>query len=174
MSGDTVSDTDSPPSIEEETSAPDDIESPLGSAEVTPVPDDPSRVTALAAVTVDLPSAHPEVVLREVDSPWRELRFRIGYPEGIAMAHAWRRIPSLRPLTHETWVAVMREMGVTVEVVRIVGVDNGVYFAEMEMAGGSRRFTVPCRPSDAITVALRQEFSVPIMVSESVFAAARR
>ncbi len=158
MSGDTVSDTESPP----------------GPEPGMPVSADPLRVTALAAVTVDLPSANPEVVLREVDSPWRELRFRIGYPEGIAMAHAWRRIPSLRPLTHETWVAVMREIGVTVEVVRIVGVDNGVYFAEMEMAGGSRKFTVPCRPSDAITVALRQEFSVPIMVSESVFSAARR
>ena len=152
----------------------DDEGGEAGTIEVPVSPEDTLRVMALAGVTVDLPSANPEVVLREVAYPWRELRFRIGYAEGIAMAHAWRRIPSARPLTHETWVAVMREMGVTVEAVRIIDVDNGVYFCEMVLAGGSGNFTIPCRPSDAIIIALRQEFSVPIMVAESVLTAGRR
>ena len=128
------------------------------------------KVVNLVGVSVELPSPHPVVVLREVESPWREIRMSIGYSEGIAITYAWRRLPSPRPLTHEVWVDILNQFNISLEVIRIKSVVGSVYFAEMVLVGGKKTFTVPCRPTDAITLALRQEYSVPILAAESVLA----
>ncbi|HUY86874.1 MAG TPA: bifunctional nuclease family protein [Acidimicrobiales bacterium] len=130
------------------------------------------RVMNLVGVNVELPSAYPEVVMREVGEPWRELRFPIGYAEGMAIALAWRRIPTVRPTTHEVWAETLRQLNATIEVIRITSFEGGIYYAEIVLSGASGSVTIQCRPSDAIAISLRQDFSVPILVAESILSVA--
>ena len=51
--------------------------------------------------TSTCPTSTPTVVLRETESPRRQLSFSIGLQDGVALSHAMRRIPTPRPLTHE-------------------------------------------------------------------------
>ncbi len=122
------------------------------------------RMVLVSSVTLDLPSQHPSVVLREIDTPRRQLTFAIGMPDAVALSHAHRRIPTPRPLTHELMSDVLQRFDIDVVAVRLVGRSGAVYFAELDLRGRSGRSVLSCRPSDALTVALHQPVQVPILV----------
>jgi uncharacterized protein len=122
------------------------------------------RMALVSSVTLDLPSQHPSVVLREVDTPRRQLTFSIGMPDAVALSHAHRRIATPRPLTHELMSEALQSFDIDVVAVRIVGRTGAVYFAELDLRGRSGRSVLSCRPSDALTVALHQPVQVPILI----------
>ena len=64
-------------------------------------------------VEMDLPGAHPEVVVHEAVSPWRELRHPRGDGGGNAIAYAWRGLTTPRPLTHEMFTEILDRHGVS-------------------------------------------------------------
>jgi len=122
------------------------------------------RMALVASVTLDLPSQHPTVVLREIDTPRRQLTFAIGLPDAVALSHAQRRIATPRPLTHELMSDVLQRFDIDVVAVRLVGRSGGIYFAELDLRGRTGRAVLSCRPSDALTVALHQPVQVPILI----------
>lgn len=128
------------------------------------------RMTLVASVTLDLPNQHPTVVLREIDTPRRQLTFAIGMSDAVALSHAQRRIPTPRPLTHELLSDVLQNFDIDVVAVRIVGRSGSLHFAELDLRGRSGRSVLSCRPSDALTVALHQPVQVPILVDARLLA----
>jgi bifunctional DNase/RNase len=123
---------------------------------------------SFALVEVNLPDTNPVVVLQEADLPYRQLRITIGQNEGVAIAYAWRGIATPKPLTHELFADMMRSFGLTLEVVRITEVRGASYSAELVINGRPGQRVLPCRPSDAIALALRQPIAVPIVCEASV------
>ncbi len=138
-----------------------------------PVPSGPVmgdyRMALVAAVNVDLPNQHPTVVLRESESPRRQLSFSIGFQDAVVLTHAMRRIPTPRPLTHELMSQVLQGFDIDVVAVRLVGRQGAVYFAELDLRGRTGRSVHSCRPSDGLTVALLQPVSVPILIDRRLF-----
>ncbi len=126
-------------------------------------------IVAVADVTMDLPRPNPEIVLHEAQHPWRELRIPVALTEGAAIAYALRGVDTPRPLTHDLFADVLGRHGVTVEAVRVTMRRGQVFFAELDTMGPKGRRVVPCRPSDAIALALRQRMAVPVLVAEWVF-----
>jgi len=124
------------------------------------------RTALVSSVTLDLPNQHPTVVLRESETPRRQLSFSIGFSDAVILSHAFRRIATPRPLTHELMSAVLQRFDVDIVAVRIVGRRGTVYFAELDLRGRSVRSVHSCRPSDALTLALLQPVPVPILIDE--------
>jgi bifunctional DNase/RNase len=122
------------------------------------------RMAIVSAVTVDLPNQHPTVVLRETESPCRQLSFSIGMQDAVVMSHAMRRIPTPRPLTLELMSSVLQSFDVDVVAVRMVGRQGSIYFAELDLRGRSGRSVLSCRPSDGLSLALLQPVPVPILI----------
>jgi bifunctional DNase/RNase len=127
------------------------------------------RMAVVSSVTVDLPNQHPSVVLRETESPRRQLTFSVGFQDGIALSYALRRIPTPRPLTHELVTDILAGFDVDVVAVRLVGRQGATYFAELDLRGRTERSVPACRPSDALTIALRQPVPVPILIDARLF-----
>jgi uncharacterized protein len=127
------------------------------------------RMALVTAVTVDLPNPHPTVVLRESESPRRQLSFSIAMPDAIVLSHALRRIPTPRPLTHELVTGILQKFDIDVVAVRLVGRQGAVYFAELDLRGRTGRSVHSCRPSDALTLALQQAVPVPILIDRRLF-----
>jgi uncharacterized protein len=130
------------------------------------------RIVAVAGVEMVLPSANPEVVLHEAQDPWRELRIPVGLAEGTAIAYAFHGIDTPRPLTHEMFTEILDRHDVSVEAARITVRRGQLFFAELDTMGPRGRRVLPCRPSDAIALALRQRLPTPILVAEWVFTGA--
>lgn len=124
------------------------------------------RTALVSSVTVDLPNQHPTVVLRESETPRRQLSFSIGFSDAVILSHAFRRIPTPRPLTHELMSSVLQRFDVDIVAVRIVGRRGAVYFAELDLRGRTERSVHSCRPSDALTLALLQPVPVPILIDQ--------
>jgi bifunctional DNase/RNase len=127
------------------------------------------RMALVSSVTLDLPSQHPTVLLRESESPRRQLTFSIGLQDGIVLSHAMRRIPTPRPLTHELLTTILQRFDVDVVAVRLVGRQGAIYFAELDLRGRTGRSVLSARPSDALTLALLQPVPVPILVDGRLF-----
>jgi bifunctional DNase/RNase len=176
-----VSDAGDPP-VDAPLEAPVQAE-PVGAETPSPVSDGPAEaeeatadavapdpqlsrfsMALVSAVSVDLPNQHPTVVLRESESPRRQLSFSVGLPEAVALSHAMRRIPTPRPLTPELLSGILQSFDVDVVAVRLVGRQGSIYFAELDLQGRSGRSVHSCRPSDALTVALLQPVPVPILI----------
>ena len=124
------------------------------------------RVMEVVGVTVELPDQFPLVTLVESEAPLRELTFRVGMAEGVALSHALRRLRSPRPLTHELLTTVLGRLGADVVAVRLTGRQGTVYQAELDLMSARGREVMACRPSDGITIAVRQPVQAPVLADE--------
>jgi bifunctional DNase/RNase len=124
------------------------------------------RVMDVMSVTVELPDQYPLVTLQEAEPPLRELSFRVGLPEGVALAYALRGVSTPRPLTHELFTTVLQRLRADLVAVRLVSRQGSTYSAEMDVMTAQGREVVPCRPSDGIVLAARQVVSAPILADE--------
>ena len=119
------------------------------------------RVDVLG-VRVEMPSNQPIVLLREVDGE-RYLPIWIGAAEATAIAYVQQGVVPPRPLTHDLLKDVVGAVGRTLAEVRITRLEEGVFYAELDLGDGA---IVSARPSDAIAVALRT--GSPIFVDDAV------
>jgi bifunctional DNase/RNase len=124
------------------------------------------RVMDVVRVSVELPDQHPVVVLQEAEGSMRELAFRIGMSEGVALANALRRVASPRPQTHELLTTALQRLGADVVAVRLVGRLGATYLAELDLMAARGREVLSCRPSDGLVLALRQPTPAPVLADE--------
>lgn len=113
-------------------------------------------------VRVEMPSNQPIVLLREAEGD-RYLPIWIGAAEATAIAYVQQGVVPPRPLTHDLLKDVVGAVGRTVAEVRITRLEDGVFYAELDLGDGA---IVSARPSDAIAVALRT--GSPIFVDDAV------
>jgi bifunctional DNase/RNase len=126
------------------------------------------RLVTVAGVSLELPGVHPEVVLRECEAPWRELRIPVGFAEGTAIAYALRSLPTPRPLTHALMAELLERHAVDVAALRICGRQEGTFLGELDTSGPRGHHTVACRPSDGLALVLRRRPPTPILVVEEL------
>lgn len=119
------------------------------------------RVEVLG-VRVEMPSNQPIVLLREVDGE-RYLPIWIGAHEATAIAYVQQGVVPPRPLTHDLLKDVIVGLGNALVSVRVTRLLDGVFFAELDLGGGT---VIGARPSDAIALALRT--GSPIEVADEV------
>ncbi|HSU01182.1 MAG TPA: bifunctional nuclease family protein [Nocardioides sp.] len=109
------------------------------------------REMDVVGVRVEMPSNQPIVLLREVTGE-RYLPIWIGAVEATAIAFAQQGVTPPRPLTHDLMKDVLEATGQRLDEVRIVDMQDGVFFAQLVFNGGAE---VGARPSDSIALALR-------------------
>ena len=109
------------------------------------------REMDVVGVRVEMPSNQPIVLLREVDGD-RYLPIWIGAVEATAIAFAQQGVTPPRPLTHDLMRDMLAATGQRLDEVRIVDMQDGVFFAQLVFDGGAE---VGARPSDSIALALR-------------------
>lgn len=109
------------------------------------------REVDVVGVRVEMPSNQPIVLLRESAGD-RYLPIWIGAVEATAIAFAQQGVVPPRPLTHDLMKNVLEATGQRLDEVRIVDVQDGVFYAELVLSGGAQ---VSARPSDSIALALR-------------------
>jgi bifunctional DNase/RNase len=117
----------------------------------------------VVGVRIEMPSNQPIVLLKEVGGV-RYLPIWVGAVEASAIAFAQQGLVPTRPLTHDLFTSVLHTLSAGVERVEITDLIDGVFYAELHLAGGQ---SISARPSDAIALALR--FEAPVEASESLF-----
>lgn len=109
------------------------------------------RELEVVGLRVEMPANTPVLVLREIEGS-RVLPIWIGAVEATAIAVVQQGLVPERPLTHDLLANVLAVTGHACEAVVITGLKDGVFFAELRLAGG---VAVTARPSDAVALAMR-------------------
>ena len=114
-------------------------------------------------IRLDEAGNSPILLLQELGGNERVMEIWIGAVEAGAIAFAEQGVTPPRPLTHDLLLDCLNAAGVSITHVRITGMKEGVFLAEIVLTNGE---VVSARPSDAVAVALRA--AVPILASEEL------
>jgi len=124
----------------------------------------------VVGVQVELPANTPVLLLRELGGAGRVLPIYIGSAEAASIHQAMNGDKPERPLTHDLFVLVFEELGVALQRVEVTHLEDGTFFAELEMVSGGRVHRVTARPSDAVALAVR--LGTTVFAAEEVLAEA--
>lgn len=116
-------------------------------------------------VTLDPVLGAPVVILREKQGE-RSVPIWIGQGEAAAIVSELRKVPMVRPSSHDLMKEMIFRLRASVSHVRVTDVQKGTFYAEVTLATPDGSVRVDSRPSDAIALALRA--GSPIFVEKSV------
>ncbi len=120
---------------------------------------------SVAGLSMDPVSKSPILVLRTI-SQKHILPIWIGPSEAVSISLALQEIKVPRPLTHDLLLSAVEAVGYQLKSVQLVKVDDGVFYAQLELSKENQTSLVDCRPSDAVALALRAQ--APILASKEV------
>ena len=105
------------------------------------------------------------ILLREVDGE-RSFSIMIGIFEATSIDRRVKKLPSLRPLTHDLVANIVDSLGGELRDIYISELREHTYYAKLRIRMNGEIVEIDCRPSDAIAIAVTAK--VPIYVSEEV------
>lgn len=104
------------------------------------------------------------------DGTERVLPIFIGISEAVSIQSAQNGDVLPRPFTHDLFIDAFRKFGIEVRSLQIDTINEGVYYAQLALSKDLQEFSIDCRPSDGIALALRAH--APISVEQAVLDAA--
>jgi bifunctional DNase/RNase len=119
----------------------------------------------VGGLTLDPVTKTPIVILKDSENKLN-LPIWIGLLEATAMATELEGIKMARPMTHDLLRNVLGELGATVEAIEVTDLRDNTYYALVHLKVDGRLLAIDCRPSDAISLALRTKS--PIYVAKKV------
>lgn len=75
-------------------------------------------------------------------------------------------VPMPRPLTHDLFIDIFKQLKTTISRIEINAFVNGTFFAKLILKSGREDLIIDCRPSDAIGLAVRKK--CPIYIDEEI------
>lgn len=120
----------------------------------------------LVGVRIEVPANTPMMLLQEASGDRRLLPIYIGTPEAQSIHTAIEGVEPPRPLTHDLFITVLGQTGVTLDRVIITEVRDHTFYAELQLTIGDDAHTVSARPSDAVALAVRS--GSPIFADEAL------
>ena len=105
-------------------------------------------------LALDEDSQVPVLILKDMAEE-KVLPIWIGAMEAMAISMALNEMSLPRPMTHDLLLNMVKGLGGEITAVEVVSLDEGTYFAEIEVLVGEEKRRIDARPSDAVALALR-------------------
>lgn len=113
------------------------------------------------------PLSNTPVVVLEEHAGSRRLPIWIGIAEARSIAQRLEDVEAPRPNTHDLAKRLVEGLDAAVERVTVTDLQEGIYYAVIEVRTGGKIVEIDSRPSDAIALALRT--AAPVFVREFLF-----
>jgi bifunctional DNase/RNase len=120
----------------------------------------------LAGLILDPVSKTPVVILKPLKEN-KIIPIWIGEYEANAITMELENIKAPRPMTHDLIKSIITQMNSTVEKIVVTDVVENTYYAELYLRRNNESIIIDCRPSDAISIALKSR--ARIYISEFVY-----
>lgn len=120
---------------------------------------------SIAGLTIDTASNTPIIILK-TDDDNRAIPIWIGLLEATSIASALQNIKFDRPMTHDLFKNFTDTIDTSVSKVEVCDLKDNTFYARIYFTSKDKSFSMDCRPSDAIALALRYE--APIFVDDKV------
>jgi bifunctional DNase/RNase len=117
------------------------------------------------SIRVSLMNQQRIIILREVDAD-RYLAIWVGVYEAEHLTMALQEVEISRPLTYDLFKKVISSLEARLVRVEVVSLQEATFFGNIVLEAGGQEYSIDCRPSDALNLAIRT--NVPILVSSEV------
>jgi bifunctional DNase/RNase len=107
-----------------------------------------------------------EPIEQSYDSKSRVVPIWIGANEAVQVGVAIEHIKMPRPMTHDLFINTLNTLDARVDHVLINDVKDQTFFAKLYVKQGAKLIEMDARPTDAISLALRED--APFMIDEKV------
>ena len=121
----------------------------------------------VAGIAIDAVNRSPIVLLKD-GTDRRALPIYINQDQAKAIIGALESHKPPRPLTHDLFANILEVWDMAVERIVIHSIQDGTFYAMLDVRQGEVKKEIDARPSDAIAIALRT--NTPIWVMEEVLA----
>lgn len=98
------------------------------------------------------------------DSLGRKVYISISNEQAVSIQQAGK---TARPLTHDLMLDALTKMGMSINRIEIHSMKDGVYYADLIIAGNGKVYRLDARPSDCIALAVRT--NAPIYINPNLF-----
>ncbi len=122
-------------------------------------------IMRILGLSVDTTAKTPILLLQE-EGDKRVLPIWIGSMEAMNISLALSGKGGSRPLTHDLGINLIDTLGAHIESLEITNFSEGTFYADLVVRQGDKVFRVDCRPSDGVTMAVKQ--GLPIYVHPEV------
>lgn len=123
------------------------------------------KEVTIDSLRVSLTNQQRVLLLKEIDSE-RYFPIWIGPFEAEAIVIAVQGVKISRPQTHDLLIKTVHALGGKLRQVEIIALREDTFYADLVLESNGTEQRIDCRPSDAISLALRA--NVPILVHEDV------
>lgn len=131
----------------------------------------PLRILTLIVMGPQTPAVLVlEPIEEQKEGVSRVLPIWIGVNETMQLAIAIERAKLPRPLTHDLFLDALTNLDTCVDHVVITGVTGQTFYANLVLRQGGRLITLDARPTDALSLAIRED--APFMIEDEVLDAA--
>jgi bifunctional DNase/RNase len=113
----------------------------------------------VSGLAIDPFTSVPIIILKDLDGK-DTVPIWIGLLEASAIATVLEDIKFSRPMTHDLFVNVMKNLDVTIKEIVVNDLRDNTYFATIYLTVGAKDYEIDSRPSDAIAIALRSEAKI--------------
>ena len=96
----------------------------------------------------------------------RSVPIFIGQLEAQSILIGMGSIELPRPLTHDLFIEMLKEMNIVIDRIEINDLAEGTFFARIIVRQGKKKYSFDSRPSDAIAIAIR--VSCPVFIAEYI------
>jgi uncharacterized protein len=113
----------------------------------------PVTITGVVRGTADEPGRRERFFIElaaTAEGDGRRLLIGVGDAEATALAFSLQGLEFPRPMTYQFIASLVEAAGSAVRSVRVTGVREGIFYAQVMLRGGA---TVDARPSDALNLA---------------------
>lgn len=117
------------------------------------------KVTGL---TMDPFTNMPIVILKDDDEKIA-LPIWIGLVEASSIATELEEVELSRPMTHDLMRQILERLDTEVESIEIYDLSDKTFFAKIHFQQGNDAFSIDCRPSDALALALRCDADIWVL-----------
>ena len=90
----------------------------------------------------------------------------IGQLETQSILIGMGNVPMPRPLTHDLFLSLLKELEVELERIEITSLKEGTFFAKLILSKADDSLSIDARPSDAMGIAVRHK--CPLYIEETV------
>ena len=116
-------------------------------------------------VSFDMVGKQPIVLLKTVSGN-KFLPIWIGHAEAAAILMKLQETSTPRPMTHDLFTDVMRELNTHVARITVTELRDNTFYARITLSSDASEIDVDSRPSDAIALAVRA--NAPIFAADQV------
>ena len=121
---------------------------------------------SVTGLRVDDDSNSP-ILLLASDDDSRIMPIWVGSIEAVNIAYAKDNVITSRPLTHELLINIIESLDAKVSELCIDDVVDNTFHAHLIIETSNGNISVPCRPSDGVSIAIRSD--APISIYKDIF-----